>query len=44
MSRYEAESIKFGEKLRDDLKEQRQKEAKEQESFAKKIAVADFAV
>mgnify|MGYP003109979881 FL=1 len=44
MARYEAESIKFGEALRDDLKKQRQKEAKEQESFAKKIAVADFAV
>ena len=44
MSRYEAESIKFGEALRDDLRQQREKEAKEQESFAKKIAGADFAI
>ena len=44
MSRYEAESIKFGEALRDDLRKQKEKEAKKQESFAKKIAAADFAV
>ena len=44
MARYEAKSIEFGEAIRDDLKQQRQKEAKEQESFAKKIAGAEFAV
>ena len=44
MARYEAKSIEFGEAIRDDLKKQRQKEAKEQESFAKKIAGAEFAV
>ena len=44
MARYEASSVEFGERLKEERKREQQKIAKEQESFAKKIAGAQFAV
>ena len=44
MARYEASSVEFGERLKEERKREQQKIAKEQESFAKKIAGAQFVV
>ena len=44
MARYEASSVEFGERLKEERKKEQEKIAKEQESFAKKIAGAQFAV
>jgi len=44
MARYEATSVEFGEKLKEQRLQERDKIAKQQEKFAKKIATADFLV
>ena len=44
MSRYNATSIEFGEELQKDLIKRKQKEAKDQERFAKKLAGVNFVV
>jgi len=44
MSRYNATSIDFGEELQKDLIQRKQKESKDQEKFAKKLAGVNFVV